>query len=1288
MTVPYGSPAASPVLPVGALQLESRPDGTDALTVALPVDVDTAGVFSIHVQGYDFFNQSYAEAMMRMADAAVRPTDVFHVHLDADHELYLTLRPARDRAPISKLSITMTQPSALISVMNDHGSPPALLARFSNPWASAEVRVDSVDEALTTAEFSDIMWNFKLTNVFSETQDFVYLLFKSPMNVTNIETNCNYGVAVTLLPSEQGEIKFLIQGLIDRQTSSCNIVTTLSDSQTSQAVPYERVLLSTDDVTYQTVSTPSKSPLLLSTDDYSLSPTSPLIFNEPTAWQLVFAALQPQQGDTITFHATSGSFSYMDDQVTCVNAADGTPAFACVHVGAQELTCTALEHPVSPCTMTLTMSDGMRTFMSFRTTVSLSNRPFDNVDYPLTIYMPQVIQLYAFSPRILSDAPLQAGKRLDVTVDAALERLHAGKQVTLRFFTGALLGAEEHSARLSLYGDACTTDAGEPFCDAAVTYETGYILLTLTMRSNVPTKENYQRTLLRLPLYFSATGVLPTTMDILQNNLVLTSPIAMSVAPAPVAQATLSALIASFVEEQTLMLEAASSLRGLVRVAGLGLAGATELTLRNCGEDGVAGTASVDGEGVITIDADAVSFVSGSTCTVVLPAAATSASDWLTVSTADGDCDFPSSRPDHAVTVTPPSAIVTWADYPLRFQFPRLQLTSEHMFGFLADFTVANPSASSDAACSIVTAPRGAPLTVRAVVSVEPSDDLARPYRYTVSAALPDGYLTRFASVDCTLPLRVGPLSEDHDYSLVVATIGPEEHPALARVPLGKPQLEPLPSVAIELVDTIRIDFVLTQIAFSADESLQIAPSTDRFDLFTLLRCDDAYTNDVHTLTFPLDVPLSLEPVRLHCTALMAPQANATAVTFPSHPHLPDAHMPTLQKPHPAVTAIAVSNSLRVTVSSYEAKSLVLKLQRPADKRRISRVWSPDCSFPATTYQPADWLRFYPVLSTEWVIYPRSDGQPRTCTIYADFLYTAGDGTTLDIGMLELVEDRRTLLAVAVPVLEAVLPDVAEIDLFTASDMTFSTRVAVDHTFKSTIEVTDAWAQLVGDTDAADRFYLADGTSLYASDRGRLLLSPPQYGTVVTDIAPYIGAWPLHPETSRLSLYMDGVEYPGTLAPPPLTSAIIIRQPHSARGDGAYAIETTFAAPSLLRPTLYASLELEHLPITATRCSVEGNALDLDISPYRPPRVYIPIHWSQLPTQGAVPLSLPHVTLRCVLRLADEETVFAAGALQFDISVHNDLGELGRATAASLVSFLTRYLLLRLAASPSWQLIK
>jgi hypothetical protein len=1261
MTVPYGSPETSPILPRAAVELASRVYGVDVLSVALPPAQRTAARWAVQVSGYDFRDAAHASTLVTYTGGAA--ADVVDVSVAEGGALRLELKALGPGAVYGTLRVTMDTPSAAIIIHDVAGPIPAFLQRFDNPYASARVAISYEREASLVAGFgSQLLWRIQLDNVFSERQNFVHLIFPSPIAFYKLESGCTNGDSfVSLLPSdEDGKTKLFIQGSTD-PSLTCSFIAYAQAAVRAPATPLLGVLLSADDKRYHHAASPSVMPAVLTTQDFSLEPLEQVSTGLPVTWVLNYAAFSLLEGDSVELSLVSG-ITGAAPEFSCDSPSDGTPAMKCRNSSSSNrvIECVVLRASRTACHLALVSRNNRRVDFSVSASVAMA-RPPAGVQSPVQVYIPQVVFIFLRDPVISGDA-LQMDKLMHLSLNTTVKDSFTVDRLSIRWKSAP----GQPPPRLTLFDVPCVPAPGEaPVCTAAIDDSEAAAGVTAISMVMVDPDAEVKSVEVRLPLHFSSAGGVPVSFDVHQEGFPSSRDIPIVVATAPVAQATLSALDPASSEGQLLLLEAAQPLHGAVRVSGLELpAGTAEVALRGCGEQAVTGSASVDADGVISIDADAVSFVSGSTCTVVLPAAATSASDWLTVSTADGDCDFPSSRPDHAVTVTPPSAIVTWADYPLRFQFPRLQLTSEHMFGFLADFTVANPSASSDAACSIVTAPRGAPLTVRAVVSVEPSDDLARPYRYTVSAALPDGYLTRFASVDCTLPLRVGPLSEDHDYSLVVATIGPEEHPALARVPLGKPQLEPLPSVAIGLVDTIRIDFVLTQIAFSADESLQIAPSTDRFDLFTLLRCDDAYTNDVHTLTFPLDVPLSLEPVRLHCTALMAPQANATAVTFPSHPHLPDAHMPTLQKPHPAVTAIAVSNSLRVTVSSYEAKSLVLKLQRPADKRRISRVWSPDCSFPATTYQPADWLRFYPVLSTEWVIYPRSDGQPRTCTIYADFLYTAGDGTTLDIGMLELVEDRRTLLAVAVPVLEAVLPDVAEIDLFTASDMTFSTRVAVDHTFKSTIEVTDAWAQLVGDTDAADRFYLADGTSLYASDRGRLLLSPPQYGTVVTDIAPYIGAWPLHPETSRLSLYMDGVEYPGTLAPPPLTSAIIIRQPHSARGDGAYAIETTFAAPSLLRPTLYASLELEHLPITATRCSVEGNALDLDISPYRPPRVYIPIHWSQLPTQGAVPLSLPHVTLRCVLRLADEETVFAAGALQFDISVHNDLGELGRATAA------------------------
>jgi hypothetical protein len=257
------------------------------------------------------------------------------------------------------------------------------------------------------------------------------------------------------------------------------------------------------------------------------------------------------------------------------------------------------------------------------------------------------------------------------------------------------------------------------------------------------------------------------------------------------------------------------------------------------------------------------------------------------------------------------------------------------------------------------------------------------------------------------------------------------------------------------------------------------------------------------------------------------------------------------------------------------------------------------------------------------------------------------------------------MVAVPIPTLEAVLPDVAGAALYTKSNLTFTASMTVDNTFKSTVEVTNAWAELLGDTTADDRYFLADGTSLYASEHGRLHVAVPEDSDMpLTHVAPRIGAWPLQPDASRLSLYVDGVEYPGTFAPPPLTSALLIRQPLSARGDADYLIEATFTAPALQRPTLYFSIDIGQLPGSVSGCSVSGLPLELDSHPSRAPRVHIPVEWSQLPSEGAVPLPLPHVTLRCVLRLAGEEAVFAAGSPQFSISVHDGLRLIGRGEAS------------------------
>jgi hypothetical protein len=146
---------------------------------------------------------------------------------------------------------------------------------------------------------------------------------------------------------------------------------------------------------------------------------------------------------------------------------------------------------------------------------------------------------------------------------------------------------------------------------------------------------------------------------------------------------------------------------------------------------------------------------------------------------------------------------------------------------------------------------------------------------------------------------------------------------------------------------------------------------------------------------------------------------------------------------------------------------------------------------------------------------------------------------------------------------------------------------------------------------------------------------------------------------------MDGVEYQGIFAPPPVTSAVVIRQPRITRGDGQYAIEATFTSPSLQSAIMYMNIDLGAVPMNVTMCSSEGVSLVFITLDYITV-VDVPISSSRSASAGSVPLSLPHVTVYCVLQLADEQTLYASGAPDFTVTFDNGIDDIGRARASMI----------------------
>jgi hypothetical protein len=283
------------------------------------------------------------------------------------------------------------------------------------------------------------------------------------------------------------------------------------------------------------------------------------------------------------------------------------------------------------------------------------------------------------------------------------------------------------------------------------------------------------------------------------------------------------------------------------------------------------------------------------------------------------------------------------------------------------------------------------------------------------------------------------------------------------------------------------------------------------------------------------------------------------------------------------------------------------------------------------------------------------------CRFFVDFIYSLGDDTSLTV----LVDEVEMAMTLDIPTLEAVLPVISVASVATVKQMQLISTIIFDNSFISAVEVTNVWPEVVNEqnTNSYDRLFLSDGASVYALPGNRLQFvrpaEPTFSGASVFDLK--YGAWPIQPSGSRFSLYVDGIEYAGTYAPPPSsTYSLVVRQPVTAAAKGNYVIEVTFAAPVLARPELSLHMDISSLPVTDTAsCTVEGVPV-ASTSDARVIAVPLAAHRSHGPGAGSMPLSLPHVTARCSLPLQAEAEVMRGKERSFPVWVRGAGEELMR----------------------------
>jgi hypothetical protein len=884
MTVPYGTIESGPIMPQGAIELLGEPGQRDMLVFKLPWG-PTAAKSALRVSGVTFADRQAAEAALSFQVGTDPVTRYFDVAVDADGVLTLALKPTTERVSLPKLFLELAEPVPALAVQEVSGAAPLTLAAFNSPWADAEVTVTSAAAAVVGVAGMETSWTFAFNNLVTKDREFVELALPLALQLSAVDAACSQGASLTLLPpSAPGFVRLLLQGPSDAGAIHCDVKATSAASETAKPA-IARAWLSTWDQNpaYTQVRVTSAAPAVLAVDDFSFTPLAPALHGAPADWRFSFGVFSTwdsplAEGDVVTF-ATSEPLANAGDTVSCVHQDSSAPAFSCL-VAEKELRCTALPQAASPCVLSLTSAAQFKAQMALTATVA-QHTPSDAIPAGFTVTLPPV-PVYPAALAVEGDA-LRAGRRVAVTLRASVEALPAGSVLEVRWSASA----DAPLASLALYDEPCVPAPGEDqFCTASVAPGAGYTALLLTMLGNAPQAGEVT---ISLPLYFGVTGALPESVSLWMAGEALTAPAPVTGAASPIRQATLSAVADDPARDQVLLLEAACVLDGAVTVQGLVLPeGTTEVPMRNCGTGGVDGVAYVGADGITISDA-AVVVEEGSTCVLLLPGATTASSAWLTVSTLYGTAEFLSARPAHDVTVTPPAAIVSWVEYPLRFEFPRLQLAagSDRLFAFTSN---AN-AAFADVACTLAAVPGGSPEAIDVTIATAASPDPAHPYNYLVNATAAPDSGDHFLALDCVVSLRLEGMPPGADYSLLVTAIGREDIANPSSHPLGKPQAEPQPAITLEAAGTLQLDLVITQLELLPDAEITVAAAEGVPALFTFITCEGRITPLLSDSGLLFEVteylPLSIVPRRVRCTAALVDEAMGTAISFPSHPEVP-----------------------------------------------------------------------------------------------------------------------------------------------------------------------------------------------------------------------------------------------------------------------------------------------------------------------------------------------------------------------------------------------------------------
>jgi hypothetical protein len=1214
-----------------------------------PKDILTAASCAIEVHGHVFDSAADVLAALSYDDPYSRasPAEHFVVSATPAGSALLSLRSSAQSVRSIPFALLLTVPAVAELTVSEVSHRDTVLRVFTNALADSTVSLRGPDaDALSVANEFEMTWQLDIQTP-AASYDLVFLAFPLAVPVLALDAACaDSRTSVTLFASDAAATVLVIEGPAAAQSCELRVKMATEVSQPAQELSF--VLLSADNVNYFPVATVRSSgfPAFYVGSQFVLLPVDNVYIGSPTMWTFNYYGMHFAVGDAADF---TFSLPLAADAPTIACRATGDPdvaVFTCKHSNSARLACVcAADTDQYPsCYIEFAASSPAVATLSAAATVTRAGAL-------TTVGMPGLADVRYPVPAVEADAAL-LNTKLNVSVTVHAAALNIDDVITLRV---ARLGRPADFT-LELPAPACVVPGAEPFCAAIVIPDQDYVDVQLTITAEPPSEPvtaDVVALAVPLPLLVASALEGPLTLTVLRDDVETTFP-----TPFALAHGALSRVFYSGAQDGAehayLLLEAAQELPAgtAIAIGGVTLSDKATVAYRNCGLQDLSGEAAVergaDGD-TITLQDAALSLAAGSLCTVVLPADHAVA-EWVTVDALGLDtAAYTTALPIQPVIVDAPPAIAVWAPYRLDFAFSVFSAAPQDdvVFSFDSNIDPVSKAVNCTAA--------GAHLPAVAVVTA--SGDADFPFAFTVGSHSLRTVGPGFVRVECQLTLQLAAAAPDLDYQLarLAITRVPTSEPPL---PLGRLLLVPRPAITLRVLDGLRSDLVIEQVAVESKIHLY---RPDGNAAFTYIRCDGAEVVTIaDEVVFLLANPiqLSLRPVALRCFILYAADAPGTPIKF--HPTVAETTLPDLPRPSPTFHVDADRDTIKFDVNSTDPRPLSIHLRVRADHRRVD---GGSCDCAQVEYkleQDAKGETYYTM-----AVRPSPLVSGTSCLFLARFVYAPfGSATVLGVSF-ELGDGTAEFVEVAVPRLQGVQANVASVAVTTAADLTLQSELHIDTEAYKDMSVTNIWG-LQNTED--DPFFLPDGSSMYIKDgdKENLAFTPnnTNAGVAKVSIHPSIGAFAQAPSGDALTLRLSEVTYPGTLAPPRFAPALVIRQTPPAALAGVFTVEMTFATPTVAEPALAFVLDIAGVSVVEpVACRSEGTPVPASVLD-GVVTAAVSAEWASKPlSRGSLPLELPHVTVACQMRITNDPTIVVKDAMRFTAAVTADGVVLAEAAA-------------------------